>query len=74
MNKQLLLQFLKKWKCIEHVERNELKKMPLKEKINKTTSAMKLGFELGYTPDRTTLQEIKDVRDRWIFLKKSLNG
>lgn len=74
MNKQLLLQFLKKWKCIEHIERNELKRMSLAEKIHKTASAMKLGLELGYTPGRAALREIKDVRARWIFLKKSLNA
>jgi hypothetical protein len=60
--------FKKHWKIVNDIEREELKTLPVMEKLGQMVALMSSGKALGWT--KALAAEEKEVRERWIKLRK----
>lgn len=65
---QLIKDFKKKWERVSAFERDEARKLSLRQKFRQIASLMRMGRGLGL--DFHEDEEKLAVRSRWILLKK----
>ncbi len=65
-------QYLDRWKAVVAVERDELSRMSMAEKLLQLAGLMESARALGW--ERALAEEEQHVRARWVLLRKALGG
>ena len=74
MKKEELLQYIGRWKEVDAIELEELRRMDIETRLRRLIALMQLGRSLGITgKDPTGEREISEVRRRWCILKGGIN-
>ena len=75
MDKDKMKLYLNRWKTLSGITKTENTNMSFSDKVEKTFSVSKLGFELGFSKrSKKEEEEIYNVRKRWNLLKKGLHA
>lgn len=66
-------EYLKRWRLVNEVLDEELRRMPPEVKFQKMDAAYRTAVELGFLPRMKALKQEteKEVRRRWLRLKKA---
>ena len=61
--------FVERWKAVEEIETEELRRTPMEVRLRETAAAMRLGAALNLQPRAEDDPETLEVRRRWVRLK-----
>ena len=71
--KEIIYHLKTRWQAVHQIEVTELRKKPLAEKLNLTSTAFELGKLLNL-PFKKKDADAKTVRERWRLLKNFPHG
>lgn len=70
MNREDVQLFIERWKAVEEIETEELRRIPMEVRLRQTAAAMRLGVALNLRSRGEDDPETLEVRRRWGRLKE----